>query len=231
MIGAAEIAAPPSLSPPVSPLGSLTATGSTAPAIQHGPSRGNMPVRPKPEPEQEPVSSGGDRAGVAVVRAEVVQPHVAQAEVKPAIAAQPTAKAATPAAPVSGEVAAIWAKVVRAGGEQSPLLRAVLTNMTLISLTPTQATIAVDSTWAARAAKWTTQVAELIGKQTGQTVSVLLQSPLEGVSMTDVTSADGSAPAAPAVRPNVSNATDHPLVKTALELFGGRVVDVQPRRS
>ena len=248
MIGAAELAAPTPLSPPVSPIaspmGSLTATGVGAPMV-HGPSRGAGAVARREE----------ERVGAAAVetRREAQSPTLSPAHAPISVReGEDKAKTLPPAHPPTSlregekenagsesrstqDTAAIWAKVVRTGGAQDPMLRAVLVNMTLVSLSPSQATIAVEAVWAPRAAKWTARVAELIGQQTGSTVSVLLQSPVTGEErVSDVVGegSNGSESAGASVRerPVVGNAADHPLVKVAMELFGGRVVDVKPRR-
>ncbi|MBY0312740.1 MAG: hypothetical protein K2W85_11780 [Phycisphaerales bacterium] len=142
---------------------------------------------------------------------------------------------------------ALWAKAQRAGGEVGPLLRAVMANCTLVSLQgggdgPRRALVSIAPSWAHRAAKWTEQIGELLGKHVGGKVIVEWAGGVAtgegsggdepgngssaGESGSRALSGDGGASrgAEPV------QVTDHPLVQRAIELFGGRVVDVQPRR-
>lgn len=137
-------------------------------------------------------------------------------------------------------IGALWAKVQRAGGESGALLRAVLANCTLMELHgvgegPRRAVVSIAPSWAHRAEKWTEQIGGLLGKQLG--ASVIVEWAGMGAGGADAGDAaavdDGeraSSAGAGAARAEPVQVTDHPLVRRAIELFGGRVVDVQPRR-
>lgn len=152
-----------------------------------------------------------------------------------------------PRAGNDANIAALWAKAQRAGGEAGPLLRAVMANCTLVSLQgggdgPRRAVVSIAPSWAHRAAKWTEQIGELLGKQLGDKVIVEwagggaasegsgADEPVSrsSVGETGVRATAGDGGAARGAEP--VQVTDHPLVQRAIELFGGRVVDVQPRR-
>jgi len=153
----------------------------------------------------------------------------------------------TPAA-----LAPLWSKVIRSPGI-SPILRAILTNSSLTSLEDDKATIVSAPKFATGAPKWVVQMAELIGHHHGAKVEVHLRAAAGGEQITqpsadakpaagdtgdepsDASRGDENEPSAPASRPPASGGSgsqpiEHPLVKRALEVFGGRIVDVQPRR-
>lgn len=137
----------------------------------------------------------------------------------------------------SPELLAIWSRVVRAGGEGRPLLRAVLTNLTLVEIEAGAATLVPVAGWASRAAKHLSQIAELLEREVG----VPLQPRLVGGDLGSGgsleagggtgTGGQGPTPVLSSAGVGSVQATEHPLVKVAVEVFGGRIVDVQPRRA
>lgn len=154
----------------------------------------------------------------------------------------------------SPELAPLWSRIIRAEGV-SPLLRAVLINSTLESLEGGRATIVSTARYAADAEKrWRGSIIELLTRESGASapIELTIRSTDGAIVNTPPTpstpspiAAGGSPPgshgepsAAPTPAPSrpgalaasVNNAADHPLVKQALELFGGRIVDIQPRR-
>jgi hypothetical protein len=144
-------------------------------------------------------------------------------------------------------LAPLWSRIIRTPG-LSPILRAILTNSSLTSLEGGKATIVCTPKFASGAPKWTTQMADLISREHGAKVEIIIRAAADGESIApraadappasdgspDATSDADSPPASssdsPAPRTGGSQPTDHPLVKQALEVFGGRIVDVQPRR-
>lgn len=160
-------------------------------------------------------------------------------------AVQHVVAAESPAQLDTSNLGALWTRVQRAGGATNPLVRAVLANCTLVSVQggggggggdagPCRVLISAAPSWAHRAVKWTDQIGELLGQQLGAKAIVEWaggQPTQEGGAEGDSADAraDGaSVPASSANQPVL--VTDHPLVQRAIELFGGRVVDVQPRR-
>jgi hypothetical protein len=157
---------------------------------------------------------------------------------------QPVEPRVLPSTPAA--LAPLWSKVIRAEGI-SALLRAVLINSTLESLEGGRATIVCAGRYAADAQKkWRGSIVELLSRESGAPIELTIQSTDGGVIQTpspaaaepaDASSPNSptsqtptSAPPAPS-RPGAPNsAAEHPLVKQALELFGGRIVDIQPRR-
>lgn len=156
----------------------------------------------------------------------------------------PTARAAATAVGVSSEAAAVWSKVVHTCVQQHPLLRALVTNSMLVSLEGEKALLACAERFAAGAHKWSEKLSEVFTRERGATTIVEFEQPVappvaageEGVAAgASETGASGNADA-PATAPTVSarptmpgpGAIEHPLVKQAIELFGARVVDVQP---
>ncbi len=142
----------------------------------------------------------------------------------------PPGALSTPAA-----LAPLWARVIRAA-TASPVMRAILMNSTLARV---ESGIAPPR-YASGAPKFLAQISDLITREHGSTVKALVrtsepETPID-TSTPDSAPSDAQPIPAPAPRPvpstpaNLSNATDHPLVKHALELFGGRIVDIQPRR-
>lgn len=144
---------------------------------------------------------------------------------------------ATPAA-----LAPLWSKVIRSPGI-SPILKAILTNSSLTSLDGGKATVVSTPKFATGAPKWITHITELISHAHGTKVEVLLlaaagnepitQPAPEDSASSNADPTDPDAPPIPRSPPPSTGTfqpTDHPLVKQALEVFGGRIVDVQPRK-
>ncbi len=147
---------------------------------------------------------------------------------------------ATPAA-----LAPLWSKVIRSPGI-SPILKAILTNSSLTFLDAGKATVVSTPKYATGAPKWITQITDLISREHGSKVEVTLRAAAgsesiapraDDASTANSASADSSsdADASPAPRSQppssgTSQPMDNPLVKHALEVFGGRIVDVQQRR-
>lgn len=151
---------------------------------------------------------------------------------------------------ISGELAPLWTRVIRAE-DLSPLLRAVLINSTLESLEGGRATVVCSGRYAADAQKkWRASITELLSREAGTAIELTIRSadgaaamveaPVAAASEAEATMDAASVPIpprpasvpSPARMPaqSLNNAADHPLVKQALELFGGRIVDIQPRR-
>lgn len=144
----------------------------------------------------------------------------------------------TPAA-----LAPLWSKVIRSPGI-SPILKAILTNSSLTSLDGGKATVVSTPKFATGAPKWIAQITELISHAYGAKVEVVLRAAAAGSepitqpapddsASSDAAAGDTDAPAMPRSQPPSTGSfqpTEHPLVKQALEVFGGRIVDVQPRR-
>ncbi len=177
-----------------------------------------------PEAVAEGVAEGGVRAGEARARA---------------VGAESVGVAAGEG---EADLAALWAKAQRMGGETGPLLRAVMANCTLVAVHgggPRRAVVSIAPAWAHRGAKWTGQIGEILGKLLGGAVIVEWAG---GDVAGEAVASDEGGPAAEsgagptgggvgrAPRSEPVQVTDHPLVQRAIELFGGRVVDVQPRR-
>jgi hypothetical protein len=147
---------------------------------------------------------------------------------------------ATPAA-----LAPLWSKVIRSPGI-SPILKAILTNSSLVSLDSGKAIVVSTPKYATGAPKWITQITDLISREHGSKVEVALRAAAGGESISpraddasigSPSSADSSSNAdfstAPRSQQHASGTSqpmDNPLVKHALEVFGGRIVDVQQRR-
>lgn len=147
---------------------------------------------------------------------------------------------ATPAA-----LAPLWSKVIRSPGI-SPILKAILTNSSLTSLDGDKATVVSTPKYATGALKWITHITDLISREHGSKVEVILRAAAGGESIppraddastgsssSADSSSDPDASPAPRSQPlssGTSQPMDNPLVKHALEVFGGRIVDVQQRR-
>jgi hypothetical protein len=116
--------------------------------------------------------------------------------------------------------------------EKKPLLRAVLGNVRFLRLEGDVATLAANPGWATRVPKHLAEIDEFLSQEHGRPIRAILDEDPAAATPADAPTAGGAdAPAAPPPpRPGVTDVSDHPMVKTALELFGGRIVDVQPRR-
>ncbi len=154
---------------------------------------------------------------------------------------KPTPAPPTYLPPTPPDLAQLWSKVIRAEGI-SPLLRAVLINSSLTSFHAGKATIACLPRYATDANKrWRLPIAELFAKESASTtpIEVIIDapegalapatpSPSQPVTQSPVQPAPQASSAAPAQL--LTNPSTHPLVQTAIELFGGRIVDIQPRK-
>ncbi len=123
-------------------------------------------------------------------------------------------------------------------------MRAILMNSALTSVESGIATIIAPPRYASGAPKFLTQISDLLTREHGSPLKALIRAIDDGSTIAPrppdssaETSAADNAPAEipsaqPAPRPTTSNsnAADHPLVQHALQLFGGRIVDVQPRK-
>ncbi len=139
-------------------------------------------------------------------------------------------------------LAPLWSRVIRAENI-SPLLRAVLINSTLESLETGRATLVCSARYAADAQKkWRGSITELLSREAGTPIDLTILS-TDGAVVTLPAAPAADSASAPPPNPSSStpspapsrpgapnNAADHPLVKQALELFGGRIVDIQPRK-
>lgn len=170
------------------------------------------------------------------------------AEPKPDALPAPSApRAAATAVGVSAEAAAVWSKVVQVCVQQHPLLRALVTNSMLVSLEGEKALLSCAERFALSAPKWREKLGELFTRERGTTTVVEFEAPGgspesaaavsgDAGAASESTSPGAGAPAAAAggaaafTRPAMPGpgAVEHPLVKQAIELFGARVVDVQP---
>lgn len=145
-----------------------------------------------------------------------------------------------PAQGVSGEHTELWGRVVRAGGEKGPLLRVFLMNASLHSLSGGKAVIICAERYLSGAPKWVVTLADLLTREAGEAVQVEIRGDSPAGGSSGAPGADGqqggaaagAAGAAGAVGGGgAMNVLDDPLVKQAVEMFGAKVVDVQPRRN
>ena len=130
------------------------------------------------------------------------------------------------------------------------MLRGVVTNCTLMRFAGGKAVLECPDRLRPAAVKQAAKLGELFGREMGTPVVVEIFDPAaEQPATTDDGSgadvagdaSDAAATASPkggataggdiaGVRPDPMMATEHPLVKQAVELFQARVVDVQPRK-
>jgi hypothetical protein len=114
----------------------------------------------------------------------------------------------------------LWARIVRSP-TLSPVLRAILTNSTLVELKDTAAVLNTAPRFLSGAQSRLSEIAAVFEKELGRRIEVTLQEP-------EATPADASAgEEAPAAAP--PSPVDDPLVRIAMELFNARIVSVQPR--
>lgn len=106
------------------------------------------------------------------------------------------------------------AAVERAGNKR---LRIVLDEMSLVSLEGSVALLAVSDAMRPNAAGMLREITGLLRGQAGVELDARLTEPPSVPAAT----AQPEAPRAPV--------TEHPLVKQAMELFGAKVIRVQPR--
>ncbi|MCC6321415.1 MAG: hypothetical protein IT438_08275 [Phycisphaerales bacterium] len=107
----------------------------------------------------------------------------------------------------------------------SPIVRAILTNSTLVELSGDQATISCSDRFARGARERLAEIATLFRRELGRQIEVRIaeQSPAASTPDGDGPSNQQSVPA-PAESP-----VDDPLVKLAAELFGAKIVAVTHR--
>ena len=239
MIGAAET--PAAAAPPTFAL----------PPPQHAPPPERPSMRPAAFAQSAP-AAGAHRvpALLAEPKPDALPVPCDSPPVSPPPPPAPTARAAATAVGVSPEAAAVWSKVVHTCVQQHPLLRALVTNSMLVSLEGEKALLSCAERFAAGAHKWSEKLSEVFTRERGATTIVEFEQPAAppvaaeggengGAESGEAgASAQATAPsAAPAgagvgggLRPAMPGpgALEHPLVKQAIELFGARVVDVQP---
>lgn len=167
---------------------------------------------------------------------------------------------ATPSTPDQS----VWARVVRACGQTNPILRAILTNSTLLGLENGSALLTCSERFAVGAKKHQAAIAQAFERELGRPIVVEFRDALgvpaagatggnsetapgsatDGVSSDSPTSQEGQPATAaggatedagpqakaPVRNFNSNTAAEHPLVKQAMELFGAKIVDVQPRK-
>jgi hypothetical protein len=114
----------------------------------------------------------------------------------------------------------LWARIVRSPAV-TPVLRAILTNSTLVELKDTAAVLNTAPRFLAGAKSRLSEIAAIFEKELGRRIDVTIQepeAPPENAASSD---------AAPAAQP--PSPVEDPLVKIAMELFNARIVSVQPR--
>lgn len=156
--------------------------------------------------------------------------------------AEVRASVAAAALGLATESAGVWGRVVRGAGAASPILRAVLTNASLARVEGDEAVVTCSPRYLSGAQKMRGQIAEALSRELGREVRVDLRVAEEahvaagdgtGVSESsadteqNATSANVMEQSRAAFNPNL--AMENELVKQAMELFGGRIVDVRPR--
>lgn len=131
-----------------------------------------------------------------------------------------------------------WQSVARAAAELGPVLRGIVSNCTLLRAAGGKVVLDCPDRLRTAALKQAAKLGELFSREMGAAVVVEIYDPEAAKEAAEAEGGDAleagesSAPATvptPA-RPDPVMATEHPLVKQALELFQARVVDVQPRR-
>lgn len=139
----------------------------------------------------------------------------------------PGASAAPPAPPIPAAPSAdapLWARIVRSP-TLTPMLRAILTNSTLVEVKDGAAVLDTPARFAAGARSRLGEIAAVFERELGRRIEVSLREP--GPASGDTgESAGGEAAGAPAAP---VSPVDDPLVKIAMELFNARIVSVQPR--
>lgn len=178
-----------------------------------------------------PLGAGNPPEGATPNESPTTHPQDAPAIVAPS---EPRSLPTTP-----NDLAPLWSKIIRAEG-LSPLLRAILINSALTSFENGKATITCLPRYAKDAnIRWRANIAELIAKESnstspieiiingGETAPTAPESPHSSRRDTP-TPPRPAQPAAPAQL--LTNPSTHPLVQQAIELFGGRIVDIQPRK-
>jgi hypothetical protein len=154
------------------------------------------------------------------------------AESGPMVAERPPpAPASVPAAGSANPDA--WGRIVRSAAA-SPIIRAILTNATLVALTSDTATLACPPRFASGARQRAAEIAAVFEKELGRKVRVEVRDPetpagagADGPATTGAEEGGGTGERAEGGTGR--QAIDDPLVKLAIELFSARIVAVQPR--
>jgi hypothetical protein len=120
---------------------------------------------------------------------------------------------------------------VRAASEAGPLLRGVVTNCTLVRLEGGRAVLDCPERLRPQALKQAQRLGEVFSREHGSAIVVEIIDPEALAAQASEPGAAQTPAHAVAPRAEPTDVSEHPLVKQALELFGARVVDVQPRRS
>jgi hypothetical protein len=141
--------------------------------------------------------------------------------------------------PLAGTHASAWSSTIRALGLENPPMRVALMNAALSQVTDDSAVVQTPPRYAQALTRALPELARVLSAQLGRELSVRVQvlEPEAGAALTSPDAPASSAPASnqaaeehqpprPPFNPNVW--LEHPLVKQAIELFGARVVDVQP---
>lgn len=210
-------------------------TGAESPPALEPPPRRALPAPPTASVAREDTAPAED-AGPPPAPAPPPRPAIRPPVAPPSPAAPPVPAAPEPthaAASPGPEPASPWERAVRTAIETKPILRAVLGNVRLVGVEGEVATLAAAPGWGERVPRHLAEIAEFLSDEYGRPMRAVLA---EGEATPtpeggppgggpDGTPADGSAPRAGPV-----DVSEHPIVKAALELFGGRIVDVQPRR-
>ncbi len=115
----------------------------------------------------------------------------------------------------------LWARIVRSP-TLSPVLRAILTNSTLVEIKDDAAVLDTAPRFLAGARSRLPEIAAAFEKEVGRRIVVTLREP--EATPADASEQGSTPPAGPPPSP-----VDDPLVKIAMELFNARIVSVQPR--
>lgn len=117
------------------------------------------------------------------------------------------------------------------------MVRAVLSEASLVELKDARAVIACPARYAPGARQRLAEIAGVFEKELGRKVDVVIEdqsgSTVNGVTAGSAEPAPAEAAASPAASstaaPPAANPLDDPLVKTAVELFSARIVSVSRR--
>lgn len=108
------------------------------------------------------------------------------------------------------------------------MLRAILTNSTLVEVKDGAAVLDTPERFAAGARSRLGEIAAVFERELGRRIEVTLREPGPASGETGE-GAGGEAAGAPAAPVSPVSPVDDPLVKIAMELFNARIVSVQPR--
>jgi hypothetical protein len=149
----------------------------------------------------------------------------------PSVQPAPPLETATPASAPAGSLSVappippadipLWARIVRSPAV-TPVLRAILTNSTLVELKDTAAVLNTAPRFLAGAKSRLSEIAALFEKELGRRIEVTIQEP-------EAPSPDSPASESPATSSAPPSPVEDPLVKIAMDLFNARIVSVQPR--